>query len=88
MNPRWRHHLYQAPELALLPVLDRCLDALSLVLEFEHPTVDEPRVRSDPPTLHHARRLRYAANRLRRELRAYRDAEARLLQVSVDDLPF
>lgn len=88
MNDRWREHIRWAPELALLPVLERCLDALALILKLEHPTLADLEQPADPPTLRRARRLRRAAHRLQRAVKAYRSAEARLLRADPDDLPF
>jgi hypothetical protein len=64
--------LVQAPEMAILRVLDETLDAACFALLAEHPSlVMEDARRDDPPTLRLAHRLIRRAALLSRDLHRY-----------------
>jgi hypothetical protein len=79
MSPSLRRQLYEARELLELRFLVAALDAVSLALRLEYPTVDTLPKRTDPPTLRSARRLL---------LRAYRRAVRRVIALPDEQLPF
>ena len=84
--------LVQAPEMAVLRVLDATLDAACFALLAEHPSlVMEDARRDDPPTLRLAHRLIRRAALLSRELRRYAAAIDDVLRPPTSDdsdLPF
>lgn len=94
------HELEQAPELALLAVLDRALDIAAYAVLVAHPELSEsePRPYWCPPELdtHRAETLLRLADRLRRALSLYRIAVLRTLPpkqppqgtAGRDDIPF
>jgi hypothetical protein len=76
--PPWPHllaaDLRQAPELAVLAVLDAGLRAVLAALAAEHPTLDDLGPPGEPPTLRQARQLVAAALALGAALDDYRRA--------------
>jgi len=84
--------LLQAPEMAILRVLDETLDAACFALFAEHPSlVMEDPHRDDPPTLRLAHRLIRRAALLSRDLHRYAAAIDDALRPSDSDdldLPF
>jgi hypothetical protein len=85
--------LLQAPEMAVLRVLDEALEAACFALFAEHPSLvmDDAR-RDDPPTLRLAERLIRRATTMSRELRRYAAAIDDALRPPApddgSDLPF
>ena len=85
--------LAQAPEMAILRVLDEALDAACFALFAEHPSlVMEDTHRSDPPTLRLAGQLIRRAAAMSRELRRYAAAVDDALRPpasdDLQDIPF
>lgn len=85
--------LVQAPEMAVLRVLDEALEAACFALLAEHPSlVTEDARRDDPATLRYAQRLIRRAALMERDLRRYAAAvDDALRPVTSDDpseLPF
>lgn len=85
--------LVQAPEMAVLRVLDEALEAACFALLAEHPSlVSEDARRDDPATLRLAQRLIRRAALMERDLRRYAAAvDDALRPVASDDpseLPF
>ena len=74
-------------ELAEIALVDHALRILDAVIDFEHPTLEEPHP-GDPASLLAARRVRAASRTLRRELRRYRTAARAALHAECDELPF
>jgi hypothetical protein len=85
--------LAQAPEMAVLHLLDEALEVACFALFAEHPSLlmDDAR-RDDPPTLRLAERLIRRATTMSRELRRYAAAVDDALRPpasdDVPDLPF
>lgn len=88
MSPSVRRQLYAARELLELRLLVAALDAVSIALRLEHPTIDTLAEPTDPPTLRAARHLLARVRTLRGALRAYRAAVRRVIAEPDDDLPF
>jgi hypothetical protein len=88
MSPAVRQKLYAARELLELRLLTAALDAASLALRLEHPSVDTLAEPTDPPTLRAARHLLARVGALRGALRAYRAAVRRVIAEPDDELPF
>jgi hypothetical protein len=88
MSPSVRRQLYSARELLELRLLVAALDAVSIALRLEHPTVDTLAEPTNPPTLRAARNLLFQVGALRRSLHAYRRAVHRVIAEPDDDLPF
>jgi len=85
------HDLRQAPELAVLAVLQAGLRATLVALSAEHPTLDDLGAPREPPTLRQARQLVAAALALSTALDDYRHAVIATLGPRippVDDVPF
>lgn len=84
--------LVQAPEMAVLRVLDETLDAACFALFAEHPSlVLEDARRHDPPTLRLAQRLVRRAALMSRDLQRYAAAVDDALRPAESndlDLPF
>lgn len=84
--------LVQAPEMAILRVLDETLDAACFALFAEHPSlVMEDARRDDPPTLRLAQRLIRRAALLSRDVHRYAaalDDALRRPESDDPDLPF
>jgi hypothetical protein len=80
--------LVQAPEMAVLRVLDEALEAACFALLAEHPSlVTEDARRDDPATLRLAQRLLRRAAWMERDLRRYAAAvDDSLRPVASDDL--
>ncbi len=81
--------LAQAPEMAILRLLDEALDTACFALLAEHPSLlMEDARRDDPPTLRLAQRLMRRAALMERDLRSYAAAvDDALRPPSSDDLP-
>ena len=88
MNPSVRCQLYAARELLELRLLVAALDAVSIALRLEHPTVETLAEPTDPPTLRAARHLLVRVAALRGALRAYRRTVRRVIAEPDDALPF
>ena len=88
MSPSVRQKLYAARELLELRLLLAALDAFSIALRLEHPSVDTCPEPTDPPTLRAARHLLARVRALRGALRAYRAAVRHAIAQPDDALPF
>jgi len=90
MSPTLRARLAVAPEMLVIALADRALEALVIALAVEHPTLADLDQPTRVPTLRRARRVARFAACLRRELAAYRvavDAAAHP-EPPADDFPF
>jgi hypothetical protein len=88
MSPAVRRQLYAARELLEIRLLVAALDAVSMALRLEHPTVNTLAEPTDPPTLRAARKLLVRVGHLRGALRAYRAAVRRVIAEPENDFPF
>lgn len=80
-----RRRLYAARELLEFRLLVAALDAVSLALPLEHPTVDTLAEPTDPLTLCAARHLLARIRSLRGAVRSYGSAVDRALVAPDDD---
>lgn len=91
MSPALLSRLAVAPELLVVGLADRALDALVIALAVEHPTLADLGQPARAPTLRRARRVAHLAAQLRREIAAYRAAvDAAITEPARDpaDFPF
>jgi hypothetical protein len=87
-RPPRADELYRARELAEICLLEAALDVTSRILNFEHPSLQDPDP-TDPPTLRAARQLLQRIQALRRNIARY-SATVRAVALTPrnDDLPF
>jgi hypothetical protein len=88
MSPAVRRQLHAARELLEIRLLHAALDAVSIALRLEHPSVNTLAEPTDPPTLRAARDLLVRVGALRSALRAYRATVRRVIAEPENDFPF
>jgi hypothetical protein len=90
MTPAQLRRLLVAPEIVVVDLVRHALGALRLALLAEHPLLaDDLAPNNDPPVQRRARAVLNHAQRLRRELEAYRRQVRHVLrELPGDDLPF